>query len=129
MSVARRDIVAVFTSWNYSALMARVDPLVTRNVSDDDKRQRRLTFTASAKALGPLARIQTLEDAGVEQIDTPLGPAKMRTFSGRLAFKNGTGKLRLQLVERDNAWRILGYNIASTALPNGLSTAKPIPRR
>ncbi|MDX9715027.1 MAG: pilus assembly protein PilP [Dissulfurispiraceae bacterium] len=83
--------------------------------SSEDEKLRTL-FSISAERLGSLTSFSGIASEKTEYIDIESGKTVFVDLSADAVFSKGSARLKTRLVQSENAWRVLSFDVISAAL-------------
>jgi len=106
------SVPAIVGSWSKDELIKRESPQLRKAVSDDD-------LTALFSKLNALGSMQSYDGAkGTANMNVTAGAGLQITASyvAQATFQNGKAEIKINLVQIDGAWLILGFHVTSPSL-------------
>ena len=112
-------IRAICTTWNESQLIDRASPEMLKSLPSQAETHE---LFAQWRSLGAMTNLAPLQGQANTTVLFGKGTRVTAEYIGRARFKRGTGQIRISLVKRDGAWRVLGFWI-NESLDSGASSS------
>jgi hypothetical protein len=101
------SVPAIVTNWSKDELIKRESPQLRKAVSDDE-------LTALFSKLSVLGSMQSYDDAkgGAKMNLTPSSGFQVTAYYvAEATFQNGKAEIKINLIQVDGAWLILGFHV------------------
>jgi hypothetical protein len=102
------SVPAIVANWSKDELIKRESPQLRKAASDDD-----LTalFTKLGGALGPMQSYDGAKGDANMNVTPASGLQVTAAYVAEVAFQNGKAEIKINLIQIDGAWLILGFHV------------------
>jgi hypothetical protein len=107
------SVPAIVGNWSKDELVKRESPQLRKVVSDDELAS---LFTKLSDALGPIQSYDGAKGDANMNVTPVSGFQVTASYVAEATFQNGKGEIKINLIQVDGEWLILGFHVNSPTL-------------